>query len=96
MAIFQLIEKYLAILGMKSYQTVFNKQNLMIICMLATASISSILYLFEELNFEEYIISVYVTSTVIINTVEFVIMIWRTTKIFEFMKSLRENIQKSE
>lgn len=68
----------------------------MITGVLGTASISTSLHLFEEPNFEKYIISVYGATTAIACTVNFVTMVWKSSKIFEFIADLEHIVQISE
>lgn len=101
MVIFQSIQKYLAIIGIhQCHQSTvkheLNEHNLMAVGILGTASISSSLYLFEELNFEEYIISVYGTTVSIISTVNCATMVWKSVRIFEFIQGLEDIIQMSK
>lgn len=100
MVIFQSIQKYLAILGIKSHPETtrhdFNLHNLMVTSVLGTASIASLLYLLEEPNFEEYVICAYASANAIVCTANLVIMICKSSEIFGFIEGLEFIIQMSE
>lgn len=63
---------------------------------LGIATVSSSLNLLEQRNFEESIISVYATADTIACTANYVILVWKTSKIFEFIEDLKNIIQMSE
>lgn len=104
MVIFQQIQKYLAVLGIKSNESSqtfkaiypFNGRNSLIIGIFGVSCVSSTLHLFDELSFDEYIISVYETSTAIVNTILLVILVWKTTKIFELIELISSTVQMSK
>lgn len=100
MVIFQLIRKHLTILGIKCHQPnvkyVLNIHQLMFASVLGIATVSSSLNLLEQRNFEESIISVYATADTIACTANYVILVWKTSKIFEFIEDLKNIIQMSE
>lgn len=102
MAMFQAIQKYFAIIGIKKCHPLsimknpFNRQNLTIICIFATGSISSILYLFEEPTFEELIVFVYETTSQILCTACTVDIVWKSSKIFDLIKDVEILVQLSE
>ena len=104
MSLFKSIQKSLAMLGIKlnqpnpilKYIHPFNERNSIIICLFGGASVSFTLHLFEDLSFEEYIISAFATTTAIVNTIDIVILVWKTSKIFEFIKDIEYIVQISE
>lgn len=105
MVIFKSIQKFLAIFGIKRHQhhhnqpTIaheFNEHNLIIAGILGTASMSSLLYLLEEPSFEDYVISIYATTNSVACTVNYMIMVWKSRKIFEFIKGMKDIVRKSE
>lgn len=63
---------------------------------LGTASIGCLLYLLEEPNFEEYVICAYASANAIVCTANYVIMICKSSEIFEFIEGLEFIIQMSE
>lgn len=98
---FHSIQKYLAIIGIKCNRSAiiknpFNRRNFTIICIFCTGSISSIIYLFEEPNFEELIVSVYETTSQILCTACTVTIVWATSKIFDFIENIETLIQMSQ
>lgn len=75
----------------------FNEHNMLIAGVLGTACISSSLnLLFEQQNFEEYIISVYATADTIACGTDFVILVWKSSKVFQFIRGLEDIIEISE
>lgn len=101
MVIFESSQRHLAMLGIKGHQPTvnhgFNKQNLMIIAMFGTSSILTTAYLSNDPNFgEEFIITVYAGTASILSTVDVTILVWKTTKLFEFINSVDSFTQMSE
>lgn len=100
MVIFHSVQKYLAILGIKNDPETakheFNMHNLIITGFLGTASLSCLLHLLEEPNFEEYVICAYASANAIVCTANYVITISKSSKIFEFIEDLELIIQMSK
>lgn len=95
---FQSTQKYLAIVGIKSHPTIhkhsLNARCLLILILCSFFNTSSILYLFfVPTSFDQYIASINITATTIVNTIYFVVLLWKTAKLFEYIKNL-ENIVK--
>lgn len=95
---FQETQKYLKILGINSVQSThklpFNTRSLMILFLCSFFIVSSILYLFYVPNsFEEYIESINISSTAIVNTIFLLVFLWKIPKLFKFLKSLENIIQ---
>lgn len=99
--IFKLTQRYLAYLGIKFHQPTvshgFNEQNLIISGVFGVSSVLTTLYLIEDPNFsEKYVITVYAATASVLCTVDYVTLIWKTSKIFEYIKSIDVLIQMSE
>lgn len=101
MKFFQSIQEYFAIMGINSSQSVdvhpFNRSNLitlLIFCMLVITSNKFLL--FEAKYFEEYIDSFYLTCTGTLAAINFVVIIWKMTKVFEFIKGLESVVHRSK
>lgn len=99
MAIFQSIQKYMAVLGIDRLRSTvrhgFNERNVLVAGLLGTGCISSFLYLLEEPSFKENIISVYATADSIACCTDFVLLIWKSPKVFQYIQSLEDIIEMS-
>lgn len=100
MVIFQIIQKNLAIGGIDRHRSTvrhgFNEYNVLIAGVIGAACIASSLYLLEKPSFKELIISVYATADTIGTGTDFVILIWKSSKVFQFIQSLEDAIEMSE
>lgn len=90
---FQETQKYLEILGIKSVQAnqkrQFNTRSLLILLLCSFFIVSSILYLIYVPNsFDEYIESINISSTAIVNTIFLLVFLWKNPKLFEFLENL--------
>lgn len=95
---FEATLKYLNILGINSDQSAqklpLNLRSLMILLLCSFFIVSSVLYLFYVPNsFDEYIESINISSTAIVNTIYLLVFLWKIPKLFEFLQSLENIIQ---
>lgn len=103
MLMFQSAQKYLAVLGIEKYQKSrkypFNERIIIIMNTFILACISGILYLNysrESIDIQEYMIVAYTTFTTIINGIEYVILVWQSSKLFALIEDLESIVHDSE
>lgn len=95
---FQPVRNKLLILGIKPYQKYpFNLKNLFALFMLSMGIFLNCVHLFCEANtFKEYADSVCASSSMMVATIIFAIIIWKTIPLHHSMDNLEESVTKSE
>lgn len=101
MKLFEMHEKYFAIVGIDSYQATrkipINGKNSATLLILISALMSTNAFIwFEADTFPEYAESFYVAATSIICFGNFVILFTRMSKFFEFIENLEHLVQTSK
>lgn len=99
MKVFELIRESFTNVGIRSDQinqrSVFNVKNTIFLFILWMSFISSLLYLLIEAdNFEEYVNTFFICSGSGVVIILYANMIWQTSKIHEFSKSIEDAIKK--
>lgn len=98
---FEKPQEYLQILSINSHQTMHKRsissKCLMILCLCSFFIISSTLYFFYvPQSFEEYIITVNISSTATVNTLFFLFFLWGSPKLFEVIKISEHIVEMSK
>lgn len=101
MKIFQSIQRCLAVLGLKSHDTIqthsINIESVTSFLVFSMCIISNTVYLVREANsFFEYVESFYVTFAASISFEIFAFFTWKMTELFEFINNMETIIQHSE
>lgn len=98
MNILQPIRNNLLILGVKSYQKhPFNFRNVFALFMLSMGAVLNCVHLFYEANtFKEYADSVCASSSMVVATIIFAIIMWKTHPFYRCLNNLEEIVNKSE
>ena len=101
MLIFRSIQKYFAIAGINSYQSLqvhpFNTRNLIIFSIYGLCTVSNVIYfLYVANNFTEYADIIYRISTLTMCAVIYAILVSKMDKIFEIFDTLESVIDKSK
>lgn len=99
MKLFRIIQKNFAILGITSAQSIqkhpFNRQIVLLYSIYGSTWISSVLFLFQKANtFEEYTNNIYITSAAAIVMFSFTIIVFKMSKLFEFVNNLGESVER--
>lgn len=100
MRLFESIEQYLLIIGIKSNQTIqnyrLNVRNLTILFVFGISIGCDVFYtIYEAENFQQYNISLFITSTLLCILICFTNLIWNMAKIFEIFNSIEDTVNKS-
>lgn len=101
MMFFELIQYYLAIVGIDSdhanRKCLLNKRNVTVITIFVVTAIFKIMYFVHEAKtFVEYTESLYVISTLFAAIFSFAIIIWKMPQLFEFMNDFECSINESK
>lgn len=98
MKFFKSIKQHFAIVGINSFQSIqkrrFNSRNVFVISINLTQAILYVFY--EATSFREYVMSVFVFSTLIVVNIAFPAFIWKMPKVFELMNNFEKTINKSK
>lgn len=101
MKVLALIKKSFETVDIKPYKTnqnsPFNVKNMLCLFVIIISLGSSLLYLFVEANsFGEYVNSCFIVSSEAIEIINFINIIWKTPKLYEFFYNLENTIEKSK
>lgn len=101
MIIFQSIQKYFAILGINPPENIekriLNPKNTFGLIFFGALIISTDEFLFYEANtFQEYTDSFYATCTIALCGANFAIVVWKASKVIEFIENVQEIIRGRE
>lgn len=101
MAVFQIILKCFAIMGIHSNQLtkkhLFNAKNVLVLIIFASSSVAAHIFLwFKAETFVEYGDSSYETSCATVSSVNFAVVFWKMPQLFQFVEHLESFIAKSE
>lgn len=100
MRFFESIEQYLLIIGINPNQAYqknrLNGRNLTILLVLGIGIGFNLLYtIYEAESFQEFNISLFITSTLLITSICFTNLISNMPKIFQFFNSIEDTVNKS-
>lgn len=101
MTLFESTEQYFLVVGINSNQTIqknrLNVRNSMIMFYFGIAIGCDVSYvIYEAKSFQEYNISIYITSTLLVTLINFVYLIWKTPKVFEIFNCIEDIVNKSK
>lgn len=101
MKILQTPRKYFAEFGIDSIQAnqknPYNERNLLVCLIYGVGLTSSFIYMFHMAKvFDEYIDSVFMSSTIIIDALIFITHVWKMTDLFQYITNLETIITSSE
>ena len=101
MKLFQAIQKYLIVFGFKSSQqsqkSSINATNLVVLTIFAHFSIATTVFLlFDAESFKQIVDSFYPASSAILATLNFIVIICNSSKLFKLIESFENTIQMSK
>lgn len=95
----KICEKHFAFVGLKPPQSIpshaFNANNLIALCVLSAASVSSIVFFFSEsYSFNVYTDSIYLMCTLVVSSINLAMLILKMKNCFIFIEHFMCTIQK--
>lgn len=101
MEILQTLRKYFALVGITENasirkQWIIGKRVIILITFSSSVTANTIFFFYEAENFEEYTNCIHSIFTMIVCGIEFLLLISKTEKLFDFIKHFEEIIKKSK